>query len=74
MEHRYVSELLGAYVLSACDDMETARLEFHLSVCDECASEAGDLRDVVRRLSELNDMSDGPDRGSDPSGPWGSHG
>ena len=43
-EHDRVSQLLGAYVLDACDEDEAAGVEVHLAVCALCAEESAHLR------------------------------
>jgi hypothetical protein len=53
VDHLWASELLGAYALSACNDIEAAALELHLLVCPDCADEAAGFRDVVERLDAL---------------------
>jgi anti-sigma factor RsiW len=40
MDHTAASDLLGVYVLDACDESETAGIRAHLEVCAACATEA----------------------------------
>ena len=40
MDHVGASELLGVYVLDACDDSEAAEVRAHMSTCELCTSEA----------------------------------
>jgi hypothetical protein len=49
--HVVVSELLGAWALDACDDVEQASVEEHLLDCDECAVQARRLRAAASWLS-----------------------
>lgn len=42
--HADVLDLLGAWALDACDSGEAAAVEAHLETCDDCASEARQLR------------------------------
>jgi hypothetical protein len=46
VDHTGASELLGVYVLDACDDGEAADVQAHVVTCQLCESE-------VARLGEL---------------------
>ena len=46
MDHDGASELLGVYVLDACEDGEAAEVRAHVGTCEPCAAE-------VARLGEL---------------------
>ena len=39
MDHDGASELLGVYVLDACDDGEAAAVHAHVSTCELCTRE-----------------------------------
>ena len=44
------TELVGAYVLNALAEDETARVEAHLAECERCARLAEELSSVAGRL------------------------
>lgn len=44
LEHRECTESLGAYVLGALPDAESAQVELHLAACRECQAEVEWLR------------------------------
>ena len=46
MDHDSASELLGVYVLDACEEDEAAEVRLHVVTCGRCTSE-------VTRLGEL---------------------
>ncbi|MFI1991700.1 anti-sigma factor domain-containing protein [Actinoplanes sp. NPDC020271] len=46
-----IHALAGAYVLDAVDDLERAAFDRHLSECDACRAEVGELRDGAVRLA-----------------------
>lgn len=69
MTHDEAAELLGAWALDACEAEETASVEGHLRTCQECRSEAAELRKAAAALGELaagqslgTDRLDLPDR------------
>ena len=47
MDHDGASELLGVYVLDACEDGETAEVRAHVAVCEPCAAEAARLGELA---------------------------
>lgn len=47
-----IHKLSGAYALDAVDDLERARFEQHLSVCDDCRAEVAELRETAALLAE----------------------
>jgi anti-sigma factor RsiW len=47
VDHASAAELLGAYALDACDDVETAAIEAHIAECADCAAEAARLKTVA---------------------------
>jgi anti-sigma-K factor RskA len=48
----HIHSLLGAYVLDAVDDLERAAFERHLRECEECRTEADELRETSARLAD----------------------
>jgi anti-sigma factor RsiW len=44
MNHFPVDQLLGVYVLGACERAETLFVEAHLRQCPACAADAGPLQ------------------------------
>ncbi|GAA2906626.1 hypothetical protein Acy02nite_75090 [Actinoplanes cyaneus] len=46
-----IHALAGAYVLDAVDDLERAAFDRHLSECDACRGEVGELREAAVRLA-----------------------
>ena len=76
MDHVAASELLGVYVLDACEDAEADEVRGHLATCEPCTSEEARLRDAAGWLGaseaaspsgELRArvLSDVPDRDDD---------
>src|SRR5205823_1357711 len=55
LTHDEAAELLGAYVLDACDAIEAVAVEAHVAGCANCASEENSLREVVGLLSVVED-------------------
>ena len=47
MDHDGASELLGVYVLDACDESEAADVRAHVSTCEWCTREAAVLADLA---------------------------
>ena len=47
MEHGAASELLGVYVLDACDDAEADEVRAHVTSCEPCTTEEARLRDAA---------------------------
>jgi anti-sigma factor RsiW len=47
VDHDRASELLGVYVLDACDDGEAAEVRAHVSTCERCTSEMATLGNVA---------------------------
>ena len=47
MDHDTASELLGVYVLDACDDTEAAEVQVHVAACDGCAVEVARLGEAA---------------------------
>ena len=47
MDHDTASELLGVYVLDACEEVEAAEVRDHVATCDPCASEAARLGELA---------------------------
>ena len=47
MDHQSASELLGVYVLDACDDGEASEVRTHIDVCDRCTREAARLGELA---------------------------
>lgn len=46
MDHDTASELLGVFVLDACEDAEAIEVRAHIDTCDVCSSEAFRLREA----------------------------
>ncbi len=55
-----IGELLGAYVVDALDESETAAVEAHLAECPRCAQEVDAHRETVGLLAASS--GDAPDR------------
>src|SRR3954470_10482538 len=51
--HHEIEDLLGAYVLDACEPDEVAAVEAHLLTCDACVAEATEFRTVVELLGTV---------------------
>ena len=47
MDHDAASELLGVYVLDACDDAETAEVRAHVGACEPCSGEVAVLAELA---------------------------
>jgi len=47
VDHDSASELLGVYVLDACDESEAADVRAHVSTCEWCTREAAVLADLA---------------------------
>ena len=47
MDHDGASELLGVYVLDACDDNEAAEVRAHVSTCERCTNEVAVLGNLA---------------------------
>ena len=76
MDHGAASELLGVYVLDACDDAEVDEVRAHVTGCEPCTSEEARLREAAGWLGaseaatpsgELRSrvLADVPDRDDD---------
>ena len=62
LTHDEVRELLGAFALDAVEPDEAAHVQQHLAICDECAAEVANHREVAALLaSEPVEV---------PAGPW----
>ena len=46
MDHDTASELLGVFVLDACEDAEAVEVRGHIATCDACSTEAARLREA----------------------------
>lgn len=46
MDHQTAIELLGPFVLDACDDAETALIEAHLHDCVICRREVAEIQET----------------------------
>jgi hypothetical protein len=64
VDHTAASELLGVYVLDACEQPETAAVRAHLESCATCDSEAGRLAELAGWLGASEAVS--PPRGLRP--------
>ena len=47
MDHDGASELLGVYVLDACDESEAAEVRAHVSTCERCTREVAVLGELA---------------------------
>jgi anti-sigma factor RsiW len=47
VDHNAASELLGVYVLDACEESEAAGVRLHISTCGACDTEAARLRELA---------------------------
>jgi anti-sigma factor RsiW len=47
VDHDGASELLGVYVLDACDEHEAAAVRAHVSTCEPCTSEVAVLGNLA---------------------------
>ncbi len=45
-------KLTGAYAVDALDDLERARFEQHLAMCEDCRAEVAELRETAALLAE----------------------
>lgn len=59
MDHDRAGELLGAFVLDACDQDEAEQLRVHLQTCVECRDEI-DRLGVVAGLIGASDLEPPP--------------
>ena len=57
MDHTAASELLGVYVLDACDESEAAAVRVHLSACAACETETGRLAELAGWLGASEAVS-----------------
>lgn len=53
IQHEEVFEMLGAYALEALDEADTALVQAHLSVCEDCRRELAGFMEVAARLANL---------------------
>lgn len=60
LTHDQTAELLGAYVLDACEPDEAAAVEAHLRTCAECAEEALSFREVAAQLANVEEEQPPP--------------
>ena len=60
MDHESVSQLLGVYVLDACDEDETAEVAAHVTTCDACTKEVAVLGELAGWLGASEAMSPSP--------------
>jgi len=61
VDHDGASELLGVYVLDACDDREAAEVRTHMSTCELCTSEARVLAYLAGWLGASEATSPSPE-------------
>ena len=61
MDHDSASEMLGVYVLDACDDSEAAEVRTHMSTCELCTSEARVLAYLAGWLGASEATSPSPE-------------
>jgi len=47
VDHDGVSELLGVYVLDACDEAEAAEVRTHVTTCEACRREVALLANMA---------------------------
>lgn len=47
MDHDGASELLGVYVLDACEESEAAEVRAHVAACELCTSEVAVLGNLA---------------------------
>jgi Putative zinc-finger len=57
VDHESASELLGVYVLDACDEREAAAVRAHVSTCERCTSEVGVLGELAGWLGASEAMN-----------------
>jgi anti-sigma factor RsiW len=57
VDHTVASELLGVYVLDACDESEAAAVRVHLEACSACGTEAGRLAELAGWLGASEAVS-----------------
>ena len=57
MDHTAASELLGVYVLDACDESEAVVVRVHLSACAACETETGRLAELAGWLGASEAVS-----------------
>lgn len=55
-----IHRLTGAYAIDALDDLERARFEQHLEVCEDCRTEVASLRETAAMLSETTALAPPP--------------
>jgi anti-sigma factor RsiW len=46
VDHQTASDLLGPYVLDACDEAETAAIDAHVHDCATCRREVAEIRET----------------------------
>lgn len=56
-----VHVLTGAYALNAVNELERGEFERHLAVCEACAQELRELREVAARLGQAAALAPPPD-------------
>jgi anti-sigma factor RsiW len=47
VDHDSASELLGVYVLDACDESEAAAVKAHVSTCEACTQEVATFANLA---------------------------
>lgn len=60
MDHRDIKELLSPYIDGALSPEEKARVEEHLTGCNECSGTLAQLREAVSRIRSLNEVEPPP--------------
>ena len=61
MDHDSASELLGVYVLDACDEGEAVEVAGHVAMCEVCAREAAVLGELAGWLGASEATSPSPE-------------
>ncbi len=60
MDHKGASELLGVYVLDACEENEAAAVAGHVATCELCAREVAVLGELAGWLGASEATSPSP--------------
>jgi anti-sigma factor RsiW len=75
VDHASAGELLGVYVLDACENDEAKEVEAHLAECEQCRTEAERLKYVAGWLGASEALAPSADlrskllREADQAGP-----
>jgi len=74
VDHDSASELLGVYALDACDEVEAADVQAHVSTCELCTREVAVLANLAGWLGASEATSPSPELRSRVLGEGHNHG